>query len=58
MKELYIFDLDGTITESKSPMSLDMSVLMYSLLRIKKVAIITGGRLSQIQSQFIDRLFD
>ncbi len=55
-KKLIVFDLDGTLAPSKSSMSKDMADLIIRLLAIKKVAVISGGRFSQFQTQFITSL--
>jgi hydroxymethylpyrimidine pyrophosphatase-like HAD family hydrolase len=39
MKELIVFDLDGTIAESKSSLDDEMSTLLRDLLSIVKVAV-------------------
>jgi HAD superfamily hydrolase (TIGR01484 family) len=52
-KELIIFDLDGTLTPSKSPMDKEMADLLIKLLERKKVAVISGGGLPQFQIQFL-----
>ena len=44
MKKLIVFDLDGTLAESKSSLDGEMAVLLRDLLGIVKVAIISGGR--------------
>ena len=56
MKSLYIFDLDGTLTESKMVLDEEMSSLLCRLLENKKAAVIGGGDFSQFQEQFLDRL--
>ncbi len=52
-KQLIVFDLDGTLTESKSPLTDDMAQTITKLLEKKKVAIIGGGRWEQFQKQFL-----
>ena len=52
-KKLFIFDLDGTVTESKSKISLEMGALLSELLKTKKVAIISGGKFDQFKKQFL-----
>lgn len=52
-KKLIIFDLDGTLAESKSPMDVEMSKLLGKLLAKKKVAVISGGSFEQFQKQFL-----
>lgn len=52
-KELIIFDLDGTLAVSKTPMDAEMSGLINSLLQCYKVAITSGGSYEQFQKQFL-----
>lgn len=52
-KKLIIFDLDGTLVPSKSPMEAPMPELLARLLRIKMVAIISGGAFAQFQKQIL-----
>jgi hypothetical protein len=52
-KELIVFDLDGTLTESKAVMDREMSRLLARLLAVKKVAVIGGGKYGQFKRQFI-----
>jgi HAD superfamily hydrolase (TIGR01484 family) len=52
-KSLVVFDLDGTLTESKSPLKADMARALAALLAKKKVAIIGGGSYEQFQNQFV-----
>jgi HAD superfamily hydrolase (TIGR01484 family) len=55
-KELIVFDLDGTLTPSKSPAHKDMITLILRLLEKKHIAVIGGGKYGQFQNQLIDRL--
>ena len=55
-KDLIIFDLDGTLTPSKSNLEPDMSRALVALLRKKKVAVIGGGNYKQFQRQFLRSL--
>lgn len=55
-KKLIVFDLDGTLTKSKSNMDAQMSRLMAGLLREKLVAIISGGKYGQFKKQFLPEL--
>jgi HAD superfamily hydrolase (TIGR01484 family) len=55
-KKLYIFDLDGTLTESKSKISPKMGSLISKLLENKKVAVISGGKFDQFKKQFLSGL--
>ncbi|MCL5781987.1 MAG: hypothetical protein M1459_01360 [Patescibacteria group bacterium] len=55
-KELIIFDLDGTLAPSKSPLESTMAGLLFRLLAKKKVAVISGGRFAQFETQFLAKL--
>ena len=55
-KELVIFDLDGTLTESKSNLRPDMARALAALLARKKVAVIGGGAYHQFREQFLAEL--
>ncbi len=55
-KEMFMFDLDRTLTKSKSMMDGEMSSLICRLLAKRKVAVITGGNIDQLQNQFINGL--
>jgi phosphomannomutase len=56
MKTLIVFDLDGTLALSKSAIDDEMVGLLTSLLGVAKVGIISGGDMSQFQTQVIARL--
>ncbi len=56
MKKLIVFDLDGTLAESKSSIDEEMAGLLNTLMGIMKVAIISGGDWLQFQKQVIDLL--
>jgi HAD superfamily hydrolase (TIGR01484 family) len=56
MKDLIIFDLDGTLTASKSPLDTETAALLAQLLGIVKVAIISGGSWAQFQTQLLSYL--
>jgi phosphomannomutase len=43
MKRLIVFDLDGTLAESKASIDTEMASLLNSLLAIVKVGVISGG---------------
>src|SRR3989344_4880552 len=55
-KKIIIFDLDGTLTPSKSSMDEEMSDLLCGLLTKKKVAVIGGGAWKQFEEQFLKHL--
>jgi hypothetical protein len=56
MKKLIVFDLDGTLAESKLALDSEMSVLLHNLLDIIKVAVISGGDWPQFQKQVLSDL--
>ena len=55
-KKVIVFDLDGTLTESKSVLESDMSELIGELLLHKMVAVISGGAFPQFKTQFLSQL--
>ena len=56
MKKLIVFDLDGTLAESKSSIDAEMSRLLSDLLGILKVAVISGGDWPQFEKQVLSHL--
>jgi HAD superfamily hydrolase (TIGR01484 family) len=56
MKKLIVFDLDGTLAESKSAIDAEMAGLFAGLLAVIRVAIISGGDLPQFQTQVLAHL--
>ena len=56
MKKLIIFDLDGTLAKSKSPIDKEMSTLFSKLLDVAHVAIISGGDWAQFKQQVLSQL--
>lgn len=56
MKELIAFDLDGTLAESKLPLSDAMSKALGQLLEVARVAVISGGDWPQFEKQVEQRL--
>lgn len=55
-KKLIIFDLDGTLTESKDTLKEDMANAFTSLLAHKEVAVISGCAFKQFEEQFLKPL--
>lgn len=51
-KKIVVFDLDGTITESKSPMDAEMASLFEKILDHMSIAVITGGGFERFEAQF------
>ena len=56
MKKLIVFDLDGTIAESKSSLDAEMAQLLGALMGIVKVAVISGGNWPQFEKQLLSNL--
>ncbi len=55
-KDAFIFDLDGTLAESKAPLTDMMASTLGKFLAIKKVSIISGGNFKQFETQVVDRI--
>jgi phosphomannomutase len=58
VKKLIVFDLDGTLAESKSSLDTEMAALLHDLLGIVKVAVISGGDWPQFEKQLLSNLPD
>jgi phosphomannomutase len=56
MKKLIVFDLDGTLAASKSPLDAEMASLLHDLLGVVKIAIISGGAWLQFETQVLSML--
>jgi phosphomannomutase len=56
MKKLIIFDLDGTLAQSKASLDAEMAVLFSRLIGTVKVAIISGGDWPQFEKQVLSNL--
>ncbi len=56
MKKLIVFDLDGTLADSKSAVDPEMSGLLHDLLGVVKVAVISGGGWPQFEKQLVSNL--
>jgi phosphomannomutase len=56
MKKLIVFDLDGTLAESKSALDAEMAGLLRDLLSIVRVAVISGGNWPQFDKQLLFNL--
>jgi phosphomannomutase len=55
-KTVIAFDLDGTIAESKSAMTDEMSESLGKLLESHQVCIMSGGKFGQFEKQLISNL--
>ena len=51
-----MFDLDGTLAESKSAIDAEMSKLLGALLAVVRVAVISGGAMPQFETQLVGNL--
>jgi phosphomannomutase len=56
MIKLIVYDLDGTLAESKSSLDAKMGALLHDLLGVVKVAIISGGTWGQFETQVLSKL--
>lgn len=56
MKKLIAFDVDNTLSLSRSEIDVEMANLLIELLAAKQVAIITGGAFVDIKKQVLDPL--
>jgi hypothetical protein len=56
MKTLIVFDLDGTLAESKASIDAEMATLLGGLLGTVKVAVISGGDWPQFEKQVLSHL--
>lgn len=55
-KKLFIFDMDGTLTESKRPLTKVQADTFSSFAQKHKTAVISGAEFSQMRKQFISKL--
>jgi phosphomannomutase len=56
LKKLIVFDLDGTLAESKSALDAEMAALFSRLIDTVNVAIISGGDWPQFEKQVLSHL--
>jgi hypothetical protein len=56
MKKLIVYDLDGTLAESKSSVDEQMADLLHDLLGVVRVAVISGGDWPQFEKQVLSHL--
>ena len=56
MLKMFVFDLDGTLADSKSAITKNTALMLKKLLDSFEVCIITGGNEEQIMTQVISNL--
>jgi phosphomannomutase len=56
MKSLVIFDLDGTLAESKATLDEEMAALLTRLIEVVRVAVISGDAWTQFETQVLRHL--
>jgi len=56
MKKLLAFDLDGTLAESKSALTVRMARLLAQLLEAYHICVISGGKFGQFEKQLLTNL--
>lgn len=54
--KLFAFDLDGTLTESKTQIRSNIALLFAQLIKNSKVAIISGGEFAKISHQVLEHI--
>lgn len=54
--KLIMFDLDGTLAESKQPIKAEMAALLAKLLDKTAVSVVSGGALAQFLKQVVSML--
>ena len=56
LPQIMVFDLDGTLTESKQRISGEMADLLAELLKHIRVAVMSGGGMKQFERQLLNFL--
>lgn len=56
IKKVIVFDLDGTLTKSKTLLDQKMSEALEFLLKKHRVAVVSGGSFPQFKKQFLPAL--
>ncbi|HEY9533347.1 MAG TPA: HAD-IIB family hydrolase [Mucilaginibacter sp.] len=56
MKKLIVFDLDGTLAESKAAIDTEMVKILNALIDVTRVAIMSGGDWPQFKKQVLAHL--
>ncbi len=56
LRRVVAFDLDNTLADSKSPITVEMAGLLNRLLARFQVCVISGGKFEQFETQLLDHL--
>jgi HAD superfamily hydrolase (TIGR01484 family) len=56
MKKVIVFDLDGTLAPSKSPLPDKIGELLAGLLKQFQICVISGGKFEQFKKQLLNNL--
>jgi HAD superfamily hydrolase (TIGR01484 family) len=54
--DIFLFDMDGTLAQSKSPISERMKTCLEGILSYKKIGIISGGNWEQFETQVVEHI--
>jgi starch phosphorylase len=54
--KLVAFDLDGTLAESKQPITVGMAELLHKLAQVTEVAVISGGSMARFEDQLLQSM--
>lgn len=58
MSNIFIFDIDGTLTEPRQMMTPAFESWFYKWMELKKVYLVTGSDLEKVYEQVSDRIID
>ncbi len=58
MSNIFLFDIDGTLTEPRQMMTPTFESWFYKWMRLKKVYLVTGSDMKKVQEQVSDRIID
>jgi phosphomannomutase len=56
MENIYLFDVDGTLTDPRQPMTDEFSVVFWELVRSNPVYLVSGSDLEKIQEQIPEHI--
>jgi phosphomannomutase len=58
MSNIFLFDIDGTLTEPRQMMTPAFESWFYKWMRLKKVYLVTGSDMNKVREQVSDRIID